>query len=58
MDNETDGYSRIPEDSEEVNYAFIIILCFASLHGVGLLFVIVNSVFLKCSRGHGSARIW
>ena len=28
-----------------------------SLHGLGLLFVIVNIVFLKCSRGHGSVRI-
>ena len=57
MDNETDGDIRVSEDSDEVNDAFITILCFASLHGIGLLLFIVNSVFLKCSRGHGSARI-
>ena len=54
MDNETQRYIRASEDSD----AFVItILCFASLHGLGLLFVIVNIIFLICTRGHGSARI-
>ena len=37
--------------------AVSVVICFASLYGIGLLFVIVNSVYLKCSRGHGSIRI-
>ena len=36
---------------------FVAILCFTSLRGIGLFLVIVNGVFLKCSRGRGSVRI-
>ena len=57
MSNTTEGTQTIQLNNNNMQVATVVFACFGSLHLLGLVLLIANSIFLRFSRGQGSARI-
>ena len=58
MENLTDStHHQITHSFPIVRKGMYLFLTFVSVHVIGIIFIVINCLYLRCTRGHGSVRM-